>query len=67
MCRLCSKDEEVVRREKALMMNEADNLRRLANKIDLIAAGHINPHSHEMGPITSMARNAIRYLVDEWM
>jgi hypothetical protein len=67
MCRLCSKDKEVVSRERVRMMNEADNLRRLANKIDLIAAGHIKPHSHEVGPVTSIARHAIRYLVEEWM
>jgi hypothetical protein len=67
MCDLCSSYPDERKRAQKTLLAEAENLRRLANKLELIATGHIKPHSHEVGPVTSIARKAIRYLVEEWM
>jgi hypothetical protein len=67
MCNLCSKDPDVVLREQRKMLEQVNDLRRLANKLELMAGGHIRPHTFEAKRITMIARNVIRYLVDEWM
>jgi transposase len=65
MCDLCNSMTED--RARAELRNEAERLRRLAVMLDNMADGRIRPHTDSAETLGSIARNVIRYLVDEWM
>lgn len=66
MCNLCGNEEERSRERKNILY-EADNLYELAVLLQAVANGRIAPHSDKAKDISIMARNSIRYLVEEWM
>lgn len=66
MCNLCGNNDER-EKEKRYMEYQADALRDLAELLNNVANGRIAPHSDKAKDISIMARNSIRYLVEEWM
>ncbi len=67
MCDLCSSDEHVKRVAIETQKYAAQRLRELANRLDEVSSGRVNPHSENAKIVGSMAREAIRFLVSEWM
>ena len=66
MCRLCGTKKE---REKAKKeyRHMAQELNDLSHQYLLIAYGKIKPHTDEMSNVDLQAKDAIRFLVSEWL
>lgn len=67
MCDLCS---AVPEEQTAAIQETRRNaliLQRMADKLNDLAAGRIQPHSQDARHMASLARSIIYYLVTEWM
>jgi len=67
MCQLCSNDKKERDADKARLKEQAERLEKMAAHLRALAAGQIKPHGVYSESYTLIARNAIRYLVEEWM
>jgi uncharacterized protein YifE (UPF0438 family) len=67
MCDLCS---PVPEEQTAAIQETRRNaliLQRMADRLNDLAAGRIQPHSPDAKHMVSLARSIIYYLVTEWM
>lgn len=67
MCNLCSPDKEAQDAERAALRRAARDMCRFACFLRHLEEGREHPHSEEAVRKAALARNIIRYLVEEWM
>jgi hypothetical protein len=67
MCELCDNDPSTAKQVRSGMAIRAEDLRRLASKIDAVASGRILPHSDLARTIREDAIRVIKFLAEDWI
>jgi transcription elongation factor GreA-like protein len=67
VCDLCDDDVKVALGARRGMAIRAEDLRRLASKIDAVASGRVLPHSDFASTIREDAIRAIKFLAEDWI
>lgn len=66
MCELCEGGN--IKKSAQTRINiEVNHLMKLARMLERVADGEIEPHTDDAKIVSACARNAIRYLVEDWM
>jgi hypothetical protein len=53
--------------EREYLLNRASDLRKMANDLEAIAYGKLDPHGDKIGTTVARAKTLIRYLVEDWL
>ncbi len=66
-CDLTDSDPEIRKKAQISLINKAEQVRALANKLSDLAYGGMKPHSEQAKLLAINAKHVIRQLVEDWL